>query len=167
MVIKEYIENWRKKVEIEHTKRYTKDGTIRQAILESLFHPKMRVENGKGNMTHLHPETGKLHMPHGVYISDWKKYQVEDHPALMEFQKRCHTMGLHDPWLRNFAHSFYTDSVVTRSCMRIVTTRLGLGFLLGFVLWLPKYLYVDYFKLYKYEHTPAYIEKYGHEEVFH
>lgn len=167
MVIKQYIDKWRKTAELEFTRRYARVPTWRDAILESLFHPENQVRNGKTRMSHLHPDIDKLHLPHGVYIADWRKYRVEDHPALVEFQKKCHAAGLHDPWLRNNCHHFYPRRYFAASNMKIVTHQLGKGFLIGLAFWIPKYLYVDYFKLYKFEHTPDYIEKYGHEEVFH
>lgn len=124
----------------------------RAAILEAIFKPKAHVP-GKDNMTHLHPDIDKLHLPPGVYIADWRKYQVTDHPALMKFQKRCHDAGLHDPWLRNFAYTFYPNYLTGRSRFAVVMNQSGWGFVAALILFASHKTLVYFFPP-DYKHSP-------------
>lgn len=164
--MKRFIDKYRKEAELSMTE-YKTDRTLRQAILESIFSPSMKLTTeGKGPMTHLHPDSDKLHLPPGIHIADWRKYRIEDHPALMKFQARCHAAGLHDPWLRNYACQWYPNMCVKRSRMAIVTIGLGWGFCAGLALYVAEKVY-DKFYPTVYQHTPEYTAKYGTEEVFH
>ena len=160
---KKIIDKYRKEAEMSFLSNYNRHTTWRAAILESIFRPVCKVP-GKTDMSHLHPNIDKLHLPHGVYIADWRKYRVEDHPALIAFQKRCHAAGLNDPWLRNFAHGFYPNQLVRKSLTSIATTGMGAGFLIGFSLFLTRKAYLHFFPI-TYQHTPEYIAKYGTGEV--
>ena len=121
------IEKYRQESYHDFHHRYAKRSSWRAAILESIFRPEMQIPGGKTPMSHLHPDIHKLHLPEGVYIADWRKYKVEDHPALVNFQKRCHAAGLHDPWLRHYACQFYPNQMHRRSILSLVTTGLGFG----------------------------------------
>lgn len=46
-------------------------------------------------------DTAGKHLPKGVRIPDWKKYNVQETPELLEVQKRLAEKGLKNPWLRN------------------------------------------------------------------
>ena len=166
MGLSDFIDKWRKTAENEHSKRYERFPTWRDTILESIFRPEVKVLNGKEPLSHLHPDTKKLHLPPNIRISDWRKYRVEDHPALIEYQKKCHSSGLHDFWLRNTAYNWYPNMVPRRSVIALFTTNLHKGLALAIAIYIPKYIYCDYYKMLEYEHTPDYVEKYGHEEVF-
>lgn len=123
-MINKIIDKYRKEAYESFEGNYNKDVSLREAILESFFRPikKYRVR-GKEPMSHLHPDIDKLHLPEHVYIADWRKYRVEDHPALVNFQKKCHAAGLHDPWLRNYAYQFYPNCYGPgRSVTALVTT---------------------------------------------
>lgn len=153
------IEKYRKEAHDLFYGSYKAQPTLRQAILESIFRPKMVIP-GKEPMSHLHPNMKNLHLPPGVYIADWRKYKVEDHPALVNFQKRCHAAGLHDPWLRNYAFQFYPNMMVYRSKMAFITQGCFLGFLIGAAAWGAEKIYDHYYPM-TYAHTKEYIEKYG------
>lgn len=153
------IEKYRKEaydLQVSHYNKYT---TWRHAILESIFRPVIKVP-GKDPLSHLHPDLHKLHLPDKVLMPDWRKYQVEDHPALVAFQKRCHASGLHDPWLRNYAHRFYPNMNDVRSRMAVVTKGLSFGFCAAVVVFGIEKIY-DHFYPTIYPHTKEYIEKHG------
>lgn len=133
--------------------------TWRMAILETIFRPKMVIP-GKGPLTHLHPNIKNLHIPAGMLIADWRKYRVEDHPALMNFQKRCHASGLHDPWLRNYCHQFYPNQMVHRSRLAFITQGCFFGFFAGGLAFLAEKVYDHYYPM-NYVHTKEYVEKHG------
>jgi len=154
------IEKYRKEASELYDGCYSNDTTWRAAILEAIFRPQYTLPPGKGPMTHLHPDIDKLHLPENIYIADWRKYRVEDHPALVNFQKRCHAAGLHDPWLRNFAHAFYPNQRDRRSYFAFVTRGLAFGFFTALTLFTVRTIYLHYYPI-DYPHTPAYIEKYG------
>lgn len=160
------IEKYRKEAEVDFNSRVKKYPNLRGAILESIFAPEMKLPEGKGPMTHLHPDIDKLHLPHGMYIADWRKYRVEDHPSLMAHQKRCHAAGLHDPWARNFAFNYYPNIMWRRSRMAVATIGLGYGFCCALVLYVGEKVF-DHFYPTTYKHTPEYVAKYGTKEVFH
>lgn len=161
------IDKYRKEAETKMNTEYTNRVSLRQAILESIFSPDLKVATpGKGPMTHLHPDSDKLHLPSKVVLPDWRKYRVEDHPALMKFQARCHAAGLHDPWLRNYAFSWYPNMCFKRSRMAIATIGIKHGFCFAAVLYLGEKIYDHYYPTI-YQHTPEYVAKYGNEEVFH
>lgn len=165
--MKGLIDKYRKEIEASVSGEYKTARTIRQGILESIFAPPMKLATkGKGPMTHLHPDSHKLHLPAGAHIADWRKYRVEDHPALMKFQARCHAAGLHDPWLRNYAYQWYPNMLFRRSKIAIVTIGLKHGFCFALVLYAGEKIY-DHFYPTVYRHTPEYIAKYGTGEVFH
>jgi hypothetical protein len=164
--MKAIIDKYRKEAWDSFNNDYRANRTIRQAILECIFSPTYKLPEGKGPMTHLHPDSHKLHLPHGIHIADWRKYRVEDHPALVKFQERCHAAGLHDPWLRNYAFRYYPNMVSKRSRMAMATIGLGYGFVGGLVLYLGEKIY-DHFYPTIYQHTPEYTAKYGTEEVYH
>lgn len=159
------IEKYRKEAYDLHHGTYTKDVSWRQAILESIFRPKIEVP-GKEPMSHLHPNIKNLHLPDKVYISDWRKYRVEDHPALVNFQKRCHATGLHDPWLRNFAYQFYPNNFGPRSRFAFMTQGCLFGFCAGSLIYVGEKIY-DHFFPYTYQHSKEYIQKYGTGERHH
>lgn len=148
------IDKYRKQAQKNYEGRPSHDPTWREAILETIFRPLLKVP-GKEPMSHLHPDIKKLHLPHGVYIADWRKYKVEDHPALVNFQKRCHASGLHDPWLRNHAWKFYPNLLYCRSVTRVVTHGCLTGFLIGGTIFLLEKTY-DYFYPPEYIHTERY-----------
>lgn len=127
-----------------HKSRWTASNTPtwKEAILETIFQPKPYEIPGKGPMDMLHPNIKKLHLPHGMYLADWRKYKVEDHPELVQFQKRCHAAGLHDPWLRNNAFRFYPNMRANRSIMAWICQGATTGIAVGFALWATvKYLF--------------------------
>lgn len=160
-----FIEKLRKDADYHFNHEYGLYPTWRSAILESIFKPKAKVP-GKEPMSHLHPDIDKLHLPENVYIADWRKYRVEDHPALMNFQKRCHAAGLHDPWLRNYAFMFYPNNLVKRSRMALITYGCGFGFVTGGIIFLTEKIYHHFYPP-TYAHTPEYIAKYGTAERHH
>lgn len=125
------IDKYRREAWESHNTRLANEPTWREAILETIFRPRM-VHPGKGPMTHLHPKIKELHLPDHMYIADWRKYRIEDHPILVKFQERCHAAGMHDPWLRNYCFQFYDNQVMARSRTRAVTTGCLTGFVLGF-----------------------------------
>lgn len=136
----------------------------RHAILESIFRPTVRLPPGKTPNSHPHPNLAKLHLPEGHIISDWRKYRVEDHPALVNFQKRCHAAGLHDPWLRNYAYAFYPSKMERRSKLAFITTGLGFGIIAGTSLFIAEKIY-DHFFPTEYKHTPLYKgDGHGHDK---
>lgn len=149
-------ESWR------FTGKFGQPVTWKDILREMIIRPDVKVKNGKAPMTHLHPDHDKLHIPHGVYIADWRKYRVEDHPALVNFQKTLQARGLHDPWLRNNAWACYPNRMKNLSSITVATTYLGRGLVLGFVIYVCKRLCPKP----KLEHTPWYREKYGDKEVF-
>lgn len=163
--MRKIIDKYRKEAFDLHVGVYSKTVSWRQAILEAIFRPRMVVK-GKEDMSHLHPNIKNLHLPDKVYISDWRKYRVEDHPALMNFQRRCHAAGLHDPWLRNFAYGFYPNKYWYRSKLGFVTQGCLTGFGIALALYLGEKLYDRYYP-YTYQHTKEYIEKYGTGERHH
>ena len=133
------------------------------AVLESIFRPKQPKIPGKGTMEMLHPDHKNLHIPGGMYIADWRKYKVEDHPALVKFQERCHRAGLHDPFLRNDAFLFLEGSsegaktkwaVLTQQCMA--------GLAVALVMIGISKVYCLFRKPY-YKHSDEYWEKWGPE----
>lgn len=142
-------------------KEYRYPTTYRAAILQSIFRPKYPSVPNKGPMDMLHPDIDKLHLPHGVYIADWRKYRVEDHPALVKFQNRCHNAGLHDHWLKNDCHKFYENTGGgDKSKIAAVTHQMSWGFCAAVILYGIKQVYTHFFPFH-YEHTKEYIEKYG------
>lgn len=151
------IEKYRKEAETLYMGSYSKYQTWRFAILEALFRPQMKVP-GKEPMSHLHPNMDKLHFPHGIYMADWRKYRVEDHPALVNFQKRCHAAGLHDPWLRNHAYNFYPNMMANRSRFAFITQGLTFGFVVGGTIFLGEKVY-DYYYPMTYIHSKEYLEE--------
>lgn len=158
------IEKYRQQAYDLHVNNYAKYIPWRQAILEAIFMPVPKIPGGKGPMTNLHPNIDKLHLPDGVFISDWRKYKVEDHPALMNFQKKCHAAGLHDPFLRNHAWQFYQNTFTHRSRMAFITRGLGFGLVAGFLIVLGETIFFPM----TYEHTEEHIKKYGTgERHFH
>lgn len=159
------IDKYRKEADYLFHNSYNKYPTWRFAILESIFRPQMKIP-GKEPMSHLHPDIDKLHLPENVYIADWRKYRVEDHPALVNFQKRCHAAGLHDPWLRNYAFQFYPNMMYRRSRLAVVTTGLGFGVVAGGLIYIAEKVY-DHYNPTTYVHTPEYIAKYGPGERHH
>ena len=159
------IERYKKEAYDLYVGNYNKYVGWRQAILEAIFRPKV-VVHGKEPMSHLHPNIDKLKLPHGVYIADWRKYRVEDHPALINFQKRCHAAGLHDPWLRNYAFQFYPNKYFHRSRFAFVTQGLTFGIVAASVLFISEKVYDKYFPTI-YPHTEEYIAKYGTGERHH
>lgn len=158
------IAKYRKEAEDRFSSTYQQSPTWRAAFLESIFRPEIRVGGGRAPMTHLHPQHDKLHLPHGIYIADWRKYRVEDHEILVNFQKRCHAAGLHDPWLRNYAHGLYPNEYVCRSITAMVTKQLSWGFTAALVFFIGQKVYLHYYPN-VYEHTPEYVEKYGTGEL--
>lgn len=150
------IDKYRKEADDFYNNTLHRDVTWREAILESIFRPTLKLPEGKGPMTHLHPDIKKLHLPEGIYIADWRKYKVEDHPALVNFQKRCHAAGLHDPWLRNYAHMFYPNNRACRSRWAFISTGLGFGFFAGLGLFLTHKTF-HYFFPPNYEHSEEYL----------
>lgn len=48
-------------------------------------------------------DTAGKHLPQGARIPDWKKYNVDDHPELVEVRERLAARGLKNNWLRNEA----------------------------------------------------------------
>lgn len=138
--------------------------TWREAILESIFRPEMVVGGGRAEYTHLHPNLDKLHLPPDIYLSDWRKYRVQDHQILVNFQKKCHANGLHDPWLRNYACGLYPSRRPNRSITRVVTRYMGWGFCAATVLYAIEMTYLKLFPI-TYDHSPEYIAKYGTGEL--
>lgn len=162
------IAKYKKEAYDSYIGNYNKDVSMREAILESIFKPcgKWKVP-GKEPMSHLHPNIDKLHLPHGVYIADWRKYKVEDHPALINFQKKCHSAGLHDPWLRNYAHQLYPNvRGPTRSAMALVTTGCLYGFCFAATIYAIENVYFHYYPL-EVAHTPEWLAKYGKSHEHH
>lgn len=143
-MISKIIDKYRQEAYRDYYGCYNQLYTWRQAILESIFRPEIEVK-GKGPMTHLHPNIKKLHLPHDVHIADWRKYKVEDHPILVNFQKRCHASGLHDPWLRNHAFKFYPNTMGDRSRLRVVTTGWLFGLIAGSTLYILERIYDKYY----------------------
>lgn len=166
MNFKKIIDKYRQEAWDSHNNEYRLHRTLRQAILESIFAPEFKLPPGKGPMTHLHPDLDKLHLPPGIVMPDWRKYRVEDHPALVNFQKRCHAAGLHDPWLRNYAFRWYPNMCTKRSGLALVTIGCTWGFGIAAVLYAGEKVY-DHFYPTVYLHTPEYTAKYGNEEVYH
>lgn len=160
------IEKYRQEAWKLYNESYSKRQTWKFAILEAIFRPEMRLPPGKGGMTHLHPDIDKLHLPEGVYIADWRKYRVEDHPALINFQKRCHAAGLHDPWLRNFACHFYPNVIGYRTRFTAITYGLFFGLIVGGLAFTGEKIYDHYFPM-TYEHSKEYLEKHGHGSELH
>lgn len=153
------VEKYRKEAYDLQVNNYNKHVPWRHAILEAIFRPVIKVP-GKEPLSHLHPDLHKLHLPHGVLMPDWRKYQVEDHPALVRFQKRCHAAGLHDPWLRNYASNFYPNMCDVQSRFAVVTTGLGWGLCAALIIFSAEKIY-DHFFPKTYQHTKEYIAKYG------
>lgn len=141
------VAKYRQEAEDTYTSCYNSILPWRGAILEAIFKPQMKVPAGKGPLTHLHPDIKNLHLPENVYIADWRKYRVEDHPALVAFQKRCHAAGLHDPWLRNYAYSFYPNMRQYRSRFAAITNQLTFGLAAASVLWVAKKVYLNYYPI--------------------
>lgn len=139
-----FIEKYRKECYDSYLGNYNKHVSMREAILEAIFRPagKFEVPGGKKAMSHLHPEHDKLHLPENCYIADWRKYKVEDHPALVNFQKKCHSAGLHDPWLRNYAHQFYPNARDARSVTTVVTTGCLTGFFVAAAICISYRIYI-------------------------
>jgi hypothetical protein len=160
------IEKYRNEAWESFNSEYRTSRTLRQSILECLFSPKFRLPEGKTALTHLHPDHDKLHLPHGIRISDWRKYRVEDHAALVKFQARCHAAGLHDPWLRNYAFQWYPNMCTKRARLPLVTIGMVHGFCMALVVYVGEKIY-DQFYPTVYRHTPEYTAKYGTKEVFH
>lgn len=156
-MIFKFIDKYRQEAWHDYHNRISETPTWRQALLESIFRPSLVVP-GKTPMSHLHPRIKELNLPKGMYIADWRKYQVEDHPILVNYQKRCHAMGLHDPWLRNYAHQFYDNNVMARSRMRALTEGFSVGFLIGLGLYLTRITYRHFYPL-EVGHTEKYYEK--------
>lgn len=159
------IQKYKQEAHDRYHGRYRTVPTWRDAILETIFRPRPVVP-GKGPLTHLHPNIKNLHIPGGMLIADWRKYRVEDHPALVNFQKRCHAAGLHDPWLRNYCHQFYPNTMGYRSKLAFATQGCLFGFVVGGLAFLAEKTYDHYYPTY-YEHTEEYIKKYGHGERHH
>lgn len=159
--MKRIIDKYRKEAYDLHVGTYNKEVTWRHAILEAVFRPKIKVP-GKEPTSHLHPDLDKLHLPSGVLMPDWRKYQVEDHPALVNFQKRCHAAGLHDPWLRNYAFQFYPNNMVYHSRFAFMTTGLTFGVCAAFVIFCAEKVYDQFFPI-TYPHTKEYLEKHGND----
>lgn len=159
------IDKYRKEAYDLNATNYNKEVTWRHAILESIFRPEVTIP-GKTPLSHLHPDIDKLHLPPGILIADWRKYQVEDHPALVRFQQRCHAAGLHDPWLRNYAFHFYPNKLPHHSNMRMITTGLGFGVCAAFVLYAAEKIY-DQFYPTTYIHTEEYLKKHGTDGAHH
>lgn len=162
--VKSIIEKYRQEAVDSFSGDYIRRPTWRAAFLEAIFRPEMKVGGGRGRMTHLHPDQDKLHLPHNIYLPDWRKYRVEDHPMLVNFQKRCHAAGLHDPWLRNYAHGLYPHRIMTRSVTALVLTQASWGFTAALLIFIGQKVYLHYYP-YIYDHTPEYIEKYGTGEL--
>lgn len=139
------IDKYRKEAYRDYICNHNNEVTWRRAILESIFKPEFPKIPGKGPMDMLHPDIKKLHLPENVYIADWRKYKVEDHPMLMDFQKRLHTVGLHDPWLRNHAYKFYHNRSGPRSVTRFTTEGIVFGFILGATIFGLEKLYDHYY----------------------
>lgn len=158
--VRNIIDKYRKEADYFMNHTYHRRPSWREAILESIFRPKVKLPEGKGPMTHLHPDLKKLHLPEGIYISDWRKYKVEDHPALVNFQKRCHAAGLHDPWLRNYAHSFYPNNRVYRSKMAFITQGFSFGLCAGVGIYLLERVYY-HFRPPHLEHSEEYLKAHG------
>lgn len=159
------IEKYRKEAHDLQYGDYNRTVSWRHAILEAIFRPEIKVP-GKEPLSHLHPDIDKLHLPDHVKIADWRKYRVEDHPALMNFQKRCHAAGLHDPWLRNFAYAWYPNMIGQRSRFALITQGCVFGFFAGAAIYIGEKIYDHYFPTI-YIHTEEYIEKYGTGERHH
>lgn len=139
-----FIEKLREEAYKSRWHKPTQTGTWTDAFLETIFRTEQRPIPGKGPMDMLHPDIKKLHLPHGMYLADWRKYRVEDHPELVNFQKKCHLAGLHDPWLRNHAFKFYPHMRSDRSIMTFMLRGIGTGFLIALAIYLPcKYLLPD------------------------
>lgn len=161
-----YIEKLRQESWGYHNNEYKRYPFWREAILEAIFRPKMKDPPGKSPMSHLHPDLHKLHMPANIYIADWRKYRVEDHVALMRFQKRCHQLGLHDPWLKNYCWMFYSNQRKHRSRFATITLGFTWGVAFGTILAGMKWTYLYFYPM-EYQHSPEYIAKYGNQEVYH
>lgn len=127
------------------------------AILEAIFKPKVVVP-GKEPLSHLHPDIDKLHLPEDALIADWRKYRVEDHPMLVNHQKRCHAAGLHDPFLRNYAWQLYPNTMVNRTKTRVITMGCGFGFVTALFLYIAERIYDHYYPM-EYLHTEEYLKK--------
>lgn len=143
---------------------YIRQASWRAAILEAIFRPKMQVGGGRAPMSHLHPDHDKLHLPPGVYFPDWRKYRIEDHPMLVNFQKRCHESGLHDPWLRNYCSGLYPNKTVDRSRFAFITTGLSWGLSAATIFFIGQKIYGHFYPT-VYDHTPEYVAKYGTKEL--
>lgn len=160
------VAKYRKEAEDIYNGCYNSSLPWRGAILEAIFKPEMKVPGGKGPLTHLHPDIDKLHLPDGVKIADWRKYKVEDHPALVNFQKRCHAAGLHDPWLRNYAYSFYPNMRYHRSRFAAATNQLTFGFAAACALWVVRKVYLHYYPI-DIIHTEEYKAKHAASHGHH
>lgn len=160
-----FIEKYRAEAWKLYNEDYAADPNWRFAILEALFRPGYVVPKGKGSMTHLHPDNHKFHLPEGCNVPDWRKYRVEDHPALIAFQKRCHAAGLHDPWLRNYAYNFYPSKTFRRTKFALGFKYSFRGILTGFSLYGLYAAYRHFFPT-KLLHTPEYTAKYGDKEIY-
>lgn len=130
-------------------------------IMETVFRPDYPAMPHKGPMDMLHPDIKKLHLPHGVYIADWRKYKVEDHPALVRFQERCHRSGLHDPWLRNECHAFYENTGGGfKSRTAAAFYQCSYGFVMAVVFYIAQKVYFKYYPV-SYIYSDEYVEKWG------